>query len=268
MRTRHTWLIRWLSLGAILLCILMTGPAVALSPTSGKNIGTFLLKESRYFESAFPASRIEELAQIASKPGGTKLIGEELGRMNLPTEIIEDTFARILVVQGHIQKEEAERWMRRLSGVDGFRAAMRKSMGASEANTIGHVNEIRIADKASQANFNVHGIGVPFKDPYKKGTTDIDILLERRGRLIAIEAKDYPANASIPMDGFRADMLSLAEYRIANPNQAVVAVFAMTNKPSNPDTWKLLQAAANQHKVEILVGSPEELLHQIPLLIK
>ncbi len=145
---------------------------------------------------------------------------------------------------------------------------MRKSMGASPANTIGHLNEVRIADHAALANFKVHGIGVQFKDPNKSGLTDIDVLLEKRGQLIAIEAKDYPRHAVVPLDSFRADMLTLSEYRQANPNKQVLAVFSITNKPNRPEIMQLLQSAADLHQVELLVGSPQDLLYQLPLLLK
>ena len=242
-------------------------PANALSPASAGSIGTLLLKGSKFFQRALPATKVDEFAKIAAKPGGTAIVGAELGRLKLPTEVIEDTFARILVAQGHVHEKEAEGWIRRLSGVEGFSAAMRKSMGASPANTIGHLNEVRIADQAALGNFRVRGIGVPFKDPNKSGLTDIDVLLEKKGRLIAIEAKAYSSDGAIPMDVFRADMVTLAEYRAANKNSEVFTVFSLTNKPADPGTWKLLQSAADQHKVTLLAGSAEDLMHQIPILI-
>lgn len=265
MRTR---IIRLLILIAIAINSSVVIYAQAFSPAPAKAVGTLLIKGGKVFELALPASKIEELAKVASKPGGTKVVGDELARLNLPNEVLEDTFARILIAQGRVPEREAEGWMRRLSGVDGFRAAMRKSMGASDANTIGHLNEVRIADSAAQANFKVRGIGVRFHDPNKAGDTDIDVLLERRGQLIAIEAKAYPSDGAIDMVKFRADMVSLAEYQAVHSNQDVVTVFSITNKPANPDTWKLLQSAADQHKVELLVGSPEELVHQLPILLR
>jgi hypothetical protein len=63
-------------------------------------------------------------------------------------------------------------------------------------------------------------------------------------------------------------MLSLLEYQKANPTQNIVTVFSLTNKPVNPDTWKLLQSAADHYKVELLVGSPEELVHQLSILLR
>jgi hypothetical protein len=246
----------------------MIAEAQALSPANGKAIATFFLPASKYFKHALPAEKIEEFARIAMKPGGTKIVRDEIGKMNLPEEVIEDAFARILVNQHRVERTEADGWMRRLSRAPGFKGAMSKSMGASEANTIGHLNEVRIADAAAQANFKVHGIGVRFKDPNKKGDTDIDVLLERNGKLFAIEAKAYPADAVIPMDTFRADMLTLAEFRKANPQKQVVPVFAITNKPTNSDVWKLLEHSAKGHGVEPLTGSADDVVLQLPLLLR
>lgn len=264
MRTR---IIRLLILIAIAINSSVVIYAQAFSPAPAKAVGT-LLKGGTVVKLALPASKIEEFAEIASKPGGIDTVVRELARRNLPNEVLEDTFARILIAQGRVPEREAEGWMRRLSGVDGFRAAMRKSMGASDAKTIGHLNEVRIADSAAQANFKVRGIGVRFNDPNKTRDTDIDVLLERRGQLIAIEAKAYPSDGAIDMVKFRADMVSLAEYQAVHSNQDVVTVFSITNKPANPDTWRLLQSAADHYKVELLVGSPEELVHQLPILLR
>lgn len=260
---------RLLPFAAILsICGSMIAPAQALSPANGKAIATFLMPASRYFKHVLPAEKVEEFARIAMKPGGTKIVRDEIGKLNLPEEVIEDTFSRILVYQQRVDRAEADGWMRRLSGAPGFKGAMSKSMGASEANTIGHLNEVRIADSAAQANFKVHGIGVRFKDPNKKGSTDIDVLLERNGKLFAMEAKAYPANAAMPMDTFRADMLTLAEFRKANPQEKVIPVFAITNKPANPEVWKLIEQAAKGYGVEPLTGSAEQIVIQLPQLLR
>lgn len=240
--------------------------AQAFSPAEGKAIATLLKLRSSAERLARPAADINKFAQIALKPGGTKKVGKTLGQLNLQNEVIEDTFARILIAQRRVQRFEAEDWMKHLSGVPGFRGALSKSMGASAANTVGHLNEVRIANSAARSNFKVQGIGVPFKDPNKNGVTDIDVLLERGGRQFAIEAKAYPANANIPLDAFRADMLTLAEYREANASKNVVSVFAITEKPQNPATWTQLAKAAKKHSVELLVGSPAEVVNQLPLL--
>ena len=97
--------------------VLMTLPpiqeAYAFSPANGKAIATFLLPASKNFKYALPAEKIQEFAWIAMKPGGTKVVGETLGKMNLPESVVEDTFARILVAQGRVPHAEADGWMRR-----------------------------------------------------------------------------------------------------------------------------------------------------------
>lgn len=262
----------WININLILLFVIFnitgyTSPVFAFLPVMVKTLVTFLPHTSKHLNSAVTGTKVMQLAQTASKPGGTVVVGMELARLNLPNEVLEDTFARILVVQGRVQQDEAQGWIKRLSGVSGFPAAMRKSIDASPANTIGHLNEVRIADNAATANFKVHGIGVQFKDPNKSGLTDIDVLLEKGDQLIAIEAKDYSSHASIPLDSFRADMLTLSEYRQANPEKKVLAVFSITNMPDRPEVMQLLQFAADMHKVELVIGSPNELLHQLPLLL-
>lgn len=144
---------------------------------------------------------------------------------------------------------------------------MSKSMGASPVKTAGHLNEIRIADSAAQNNMKVKEIGAPFYDGMKKAPTDIDVLLEYRGREIAIEAKEYLPTTPIPLDSFRADIASLAQYRRAHPNANVLPVFWITNQPNDVAAWKLLEAAAEQYKVELIVGSSSAAIHQIPLLL-
>jgi hypothetical protein len=270
-QTNSSWLRRWFLeiclLGFIAANLCNSLSVHAFNATDARVVGTFL-KGTKWFSMALPEAKIVELAKIAEKTGGTEDVRKVLGRMNLSNEVLEDTFARILVVQGRVPSEEAEGWIRRLSGVPGFRSAMSKSMGASPAKTAGHFNEIRFADNAAQANIRVKDIGFLFNDSYKKGVTDIDIVLEKNGHLVAVEAKDYLSTTPIPLDSFRADMLSLAEFRRANPNSNVVPVFWITNKPSDPQVWKLLEAAAEQHKVELIVGSPSEAIHQIPLLLR
>lgn len=256
------------------LLIAMTAAAAFVS-TSGYafnaaevRVITSFLREATLLKRALSDDKIIEFAKIAEKPGGTKDVGAIVGKMNMPNEAVEDTFARILVAQGRVNRSEAEGWMQRLSGVPGFRSAMSKSMGASPEKTAGHLSEVRLADNAAKANINVKEIGMRFNDGVKGAPTDIDVLLDLHGREIAIEAKDYLPTTPMPMDVFRADLISLAEYRRAKPNSNVVPVFWITNKSNDLAAWRLLEEAAEKSKVELLVGPPDEVIHQIPLLLK
>jgi len=264
----HSKLIHLLRAALVSACLFAT-PALGFQPVAGKAIGTFLHGLptcARCIKLVPDDSRINQWAQIATKPGGTKKINKELGQMKLPQEVLDDIYTRILVAQGRLERKEAAGFMRRLNGVPGFGSALSKSMGASPANTIGHLNEVRIANNAALLNFKIVGVGVKFSDPNKKGFTDIDVLLEKNGRQIAIEAKDYPATARVPLDLFRADMLTLHEFRKANPQHNVLPVFWITNKPADTNRWRLIEMAAEQHGVKLLVGSPDMAIHQLPLL--
>jgi hypothetical protein len=231
-----------------------------------KNIGTFL-KGTRWASWALPDETIIECAKKSLQPGGTKLCGKILGDMKLPNEVFEDTYARILIQQQRVTRSDAKGWMHRLSGVDGFRTTMRKCSSANLAGFVGHVNEIRIADDAVGSHFKVKGIGVPFKDPWKNGMTDIDVILVKGRREFVIEAKSYPSTTPIPLDTFRADMVTLAEYRKANPGKDVQAVFQITEKPSDPKTLRLLEEAAKNHNVELIYDNPAGLIVQIERLL-
>jgi hypothetical protein len=247
--------------------IALHAPTDAFAGVPLKAIGT-LLSGTKWVKLALPDANIVELAALASKPGGTKVVGEVLGKMKLPTEALEDTYTRILIHQGKLPREEAEGMFGRLSGTPGMVSAMSKSIGVSAAKTAGHLNEVRIADNAAQINLKVKGIGVRFNDPNKAAPTDIDVLLEHRGREVAIEAKDYLPTTEIPLDSFRADMLSLAEYRRRKPEADVLPVFWITNKPNDPNVWRSLEKAAEHYQVELIVGPPDEAIHQIPLLLR
>lgn len=256
----------WFATFTLILVVLsVSGQAQGFNPARIKDIGTFLAGSKWAFKTLRNETVIE-LAEISKKPGGTKEVGKILGKMNLPNEVLEDTYARILVQQGRIERSEAEKWLHHLSGVDGFRATMRKCSGANEHGFVGHVNEIRIADNAASRNFRVKGIGVPFNDPFKVGVTDIDVILVKGRREIAIEAKSYPSTTPIPLISFRGDMATLAEYRKANPGKDVLAVFQITEMPGDPNTRRLLEEAAKNYDVELIYDNPARLIDQIALL--
>ena len=214
-----------------------------------------------------PDADIAHLAQLGSKPGGTKEIGSFLGSKNLPDAVIEDTYLRIAVQQSTIPEAEAAGMMTRLRGTPGFRSTLSKTVGASDIKTSGHLNELRIADKAAENGFTVRGIGSPFNDPNKAAATDIDVLLERNGKIIAIEAKDYAPDTLIPMDKFRADMVSLNEYAKANRSSRVLQVFSMTNKSTSDELRRLLSMEAERRGVELIYGSPDEVIIQVKQLV-
>lgn len=217
---------------------------------------------------AVPSEEIARLASLGNKTGGTKEIGQILGRRNLPPSVLEDAYMRIAIQQEKITRLEAEGMMIRLNGTPGFRSTISKIVGNSDVKTSGHLHELRIADNAAQNGYKVKGIGETFNDGKKISSTDIDILLEKNGRVVAIEAKNYSPNTPIPMDKFRADMDSLVEYAKRNPSGRVLNIFSVANKPGDEQAWKLLNLEAERRGVQLIEGSPEQQIILIERLLK
>lgn len=188
-------------------------------------------------------------------------VGKILGEMKLSAEVLEDTYIRIVLKQGKISLKEAGEIFANLKGVSGFRSALSKVAGVSQAKTIGHLNELRIANESVKKGFKVLAIGENFKDGVKR-ITDIDILIKKKGKTFAIEAKDYASDSIFPMDSFRADMDTLVAYKKQH-GKSGVPVFSITNPPGDPATRKLLEKEAKRRGVELIYGSPEEQIHLI-----
>jgi hypothetical protein len=257
-----------LIVGVLLLFVL------ALVATSSSSAGapvatifSLVAKFTRHVE-ALPDDEIVRLASIASKPGGTKTVGKLLATQNLSNEVLEDSYLRIAVQQQHMTRPEAEGMFSRLRGTEGFRTTLRKIIGNSPVKSSGHLNELRIADVAAQRGFAVRGIGVRFYDGIKESETDVDVLLEWKGTLVAIEAKDYRSDTTVVLDKFRADMDSLVAFVKQRPLQKVEPVFTLTREPEEAVSWLMLQHAAQSRGVELIKGSPEEQIEQIKMLVR
>ncbi len=215
---------------------------------------------------AFSSKDIAKFARIIEETKGTKKLGKLLGKMNLKNEVLEDTFMRLAIYKNQIQRKEAKEMFLHLSGTRGFRGTLKKVVGNSPQKTLGHLNELKIANSASKKGFKVRGIGEVFVDGIKKSPTDLDIVLTKRGRTFAIEAKDYAVNTNIPLDKFRGDMDTLVSYVKKNPSERVIPIFSMTNKPRNTLKLKQLESAAEQRGVELIFGTPQQQIEQINLL--
>ena len=200
---------------------------------------------------------IEYLSNLARQPKGPAKVGSFLGKERLTPEGIEDALLRIAVRNGVIPEDEALGMFSRLSGVKGFSSTLRKVMANKQPMTQGHLNELRIADSASQRGFSVLGIGQKFDDGIKKALADIDVVVEKNGTVFALEAKDYAAKTRLPMDQFRADMETLREYKTALNKERVIPVFSVTRMPDSPQDWQRLLNAA-EPDIRVIVGSPDE----------
>ena len=153
----------------------------------------------------------------------------------------------------------------RLSGVGGFRPTLRKMIGNNSPVTRGHLNELKIADEAHQLGFKVRKIDEPFRDGMKGGKTDIDIILEKNDKILAIEAKSYNPGTEISMSDFRRDLNTLIAYR-SSQQENVVLIFSMTSKPANPKTLRMLKREARERNIELIFGDPKNQAFQFEQL--
>lgn len=211
-----------------------------------------------------PEDEIIRLSRLSGEVQGTIKVGKKLGKLNLTDDVLEDTFLRITIHQKKITRVEAEGMFSRLSGVPGFRTTLRKVIGNSDVGTAGHLNELKIADTAAMNGFKVLGIGEKFNDGFKKAPTDIDILLNKEGKLFAIEAKSYASTTKIPMDKFRADLDTLVMYK--NNNSNIIPIFTITNKPNDLRYLKILQREADKRGVQLVFGVHQKQIEQIKML--
>ncbi len=215
---------------------------------------------------AFSSKDISKFAKILEETKGTKKLGKLLGKMNLKNEVLEDTFIRLAIFQKSITRKEAESMFMHLSGSKGFRSTLKKVIGNSTQKTSGHLNELKIAHSASKNGFKVRSIGESFADGIKKSPTDLDILLTRKGKVFAIEAKDYAATTHIPLDKFRGDMDTLISYVKQNPSKRIIPIFSMTNKPNNAFKLQQLKKIAEKKDVQLIFGKPQIQIEKIKLL--
>ncbi|MFC1772599.1 hypothetical protein ACFL3A_04505 [Pseudomonadota bacterium] len=214
---------------------------------------------------ALPDHEIIRLSKLSDETKGTAKVGRVLGKSNLPNEVLEDTYIRIAIHQNKITRKEAEGMFSRLGDTPGFRSTLRKIIGNNDAGTAGHLNELKIADAASMHGFKVQGIGEVFTDGLKKAPTDIDIILKKGKDVFAIEAKSYAPTTKIPLDKYRADLDTLLMYKRTHKNDAIL-IFAITNKPNDTRYLELLEREAEKRDVQLIFGSPQELVGKIKLL--
>ena len=196
---------------------------------------------------------IERLLEISKKPGGTKQLGKELGEMQLTDEVLEDTFLRIAFGRQIVTKSEAIRLFSKLTGVKGFRSTLRKIIGSNDHVRKGHLTELRIAAKAHDEGFVVREIGRPFRDGTKRWT-DIDVVLERNGKTLLVESKDYAPDAPIDMVTIRRDMDTLNEHRAFIGDTPVIPILSFSNSPTSPGALTALIREAKKRNIELVFG--------------
>lgn len=222
-------------------------------------------------EKALPDSEILRLSDLVGETAGTVRMGRQLGELNLSDDILEDAFMRIAIHQNKIDRIEAEEMHGRLAGTLGYRTTLRKITGNNVNGSAGHLNELRIANSASKSGYKVIAIGDSFVDGLKRAPTDIDVILEKDGKTIVIEAKNYLSSTALPMDSFRADLNTLMvykKYKGENGAENVLPVFSLSNKPDQASYLRLLEIEAWRRDVRLVVGTPDEVITQITELLK
>ncbi len=208
---------------------------------------------------------IVKLAKLSDEFDGPKKVGSYLGNLNLPHNVLEDTFMRIAIYQGKVSRKNAEEMYIRLSGTPGFSTTIRKIIGNSSSKTVGHLNELKIADNAAMHGFKVLGIGNKFTDGLKNAPTDIDIVLKKGTKTFAIEAKAYSSTTKFPMDKYRADLDTLVQFKNEHTGD-LIPIFSITNKPNDSLYIKMLKREADKRGIELIFGSPLEQIEKIKIL--
>jgi len=211
---------------------------------------------------------IINLSKLSDEISGTKKVGNILGKKNLPKKVLEDTYIRIAIYQNKISRDEAELFYKNLSKTEGFVTTLRKIIGNNPQGTVGHLNELRIANSAAENGFKVVGIGKKFNDGRKSSLTDIDILLHKNGKDILIEAKKYSSHTKIPIDKFKADLDTLNIYEKNILKNKSIKIFSFTQKPKDEKLLKQYQFWADKKGVQLIFGTPQEQIEQIKMLEK
>lgn len=217
---------------------------------------------------AFSRTEIIRLSKITDEVQGTKKLGKILAIKNLPNPVLEDTFIRIAIHQRKISSNEASQFYKNLSGVTGFRETLRKIIGNNPQGTMGHLNELKIANEGAKSGFKVIGIGKKFDDGVKNSLTDIDVLLHKNGKDILIEAKKYSSSTKMPIDKFKADLDTLNIYGDNISKGKSIKVFSFTQKPYDEKLLKQYQYWADKKGVQLIFGTPAEQMEKIKILEK
>lgn len=224
--------------------------------------GAAVLGKCRY---ALPDTEIARLADIASRKGGVKEVGQILGKMNIPGRygekagklILQDAFLRIAVRNGHLSEKTAADALKYLHGTPGLTSLLRKINSVSPSQVKGHLRELEIALNAKKRGFQPVSLGQKFSDGLKGGDTDLDVLLCRNGKNFAIESKAY--SGVIPDSMARADAKSLAAFCKKVKN--TVPVFCFEKEPSQFTRWYL-----EKHNIKIFCGTPQEIAAKLDII--
>ena len=225
-----------------------------------------MLKMIKFTKHIPSSSELKTMSKVLDDVDGSKKLGKLLGKNNLSNRSREVIFKELAVHRSVISKKEADELFINLSGTKGFSSTLKKVIGSNSNGTKGHLNELKIANSGHKHGFNVKAIGKRFNDGIKSKDSDIDIILERKGKTFLIESKDYLATTDIKLDKFRGDMDTLLIYARKHPSDHHIPVFSMTHKPQNAVKLNQIKKAAEKRNVQLVFGTPNQQIEQIKLL--
>jgi len=214
-------------------------------------------------EGALPEKKIVELAEKIKGPNDIKEVRKIIGKMKLPEHVREDTFMRMAIHNKRLSQTEAEKMFSNLRETPGFSSTLSKINGVNPNQRKGHLNELRIANQASENSFKILAIGKKFNDGIKKGNTDIDVLFKKNNKTFAIEAKDVE---KVDIIVIRKDMDSLVAYR--EKNSDVNLIFTFTKKPPSLKMEKRIEVEAQKKGIQVIYGDHVSQITQIEELYK
>ena len=209
-------------------------------------------------DGALPQSQIDEFAQIALRPQGSREVGQILGKMNLPESVREDTYLRILAAQNKIKPAEADELLVNLKGTPGFVSVMKGSLSGQMDSSLGHIHELRLATAAKKSGFNVLNVSEDVVDEARRGgMSEIDIVLSYKNKTIAIESK----GRYVTLDQYRPQLDAIQKYTDAQGKKAV-PIAAFREAPDD-----LVMKEIERRGVYLVIGDAESQATQMKVIL-
>lgn len=188
-------------------------------------------------------------------PRGYRALMEHIGSLRLGNKETAELLVRVAAKDGRISVKEAETLYSSLGEVPGFtKTAKWLLVGEkSSAQLIGSLQELRIASSMQKGGYKVVELRALFRDPAKKGMSDIDLVVEKGGKRFAIESKAWAQEAQ--WDQIVKDAGTLKAYEKLHPGTASYFFF---KQPPSPLVERKLKDEGIRY---LVVKDPEVLIH-------
>ncbi|MBR2425858.1 MAG: hypothetical protein IKB16_03860 [Lentisphaeria bacterium] len=214
---------------------------------------------------ALPDDEINRLAKITTKSDGLKELNKILGKANYIGKygdeaghvILQDTYLRIAIKNGHLSSKTASDVLTHLGGTPGLTSLLSKINSSNLSMAKGHLRELEIALSARKRGYTIISLGQKFADGLKKGDTDLDVFIRGKKINFAIESKAY--SGLVPDAMIKADAESLAVFCKEVKN--TIPVFCFEKPPS-----RLSQYFLSQKGVKCIFGTPDEIIAKLDVI--